>query len=391
MLLESEYRRGGHVEYHELMKAAPLPSFRYRSARGQPCEAPAPPPDSIPHPPPLPRPEEPQKRTPEVPRTQITKVNRTRLRSPSSPQPKPQPLPMPVAGPSRARIPPPRRSLPNPPTVTSTRSDDLRRVAAINKAGQEEKVRRRQSTGSAAVPNPAAKRAAKSRSASPLPEAAASTSRSTRRSAPIAASLADLVSSPQVLAASGGFDYSTGRYISKGQQTTQPPSSVSPSVVRGGTGLAGRNRRSSSARSSPRPLTPRRTSAADGRSGAVASTVLDPSQPRSSRNRAPIAGSIQDLVYSPAALVANGGWSAEEGRYYGSRKRRGGLGMGTSSSGAGAEGGDGEDDAEDGVAGEDEDGEDDVSGDEHDDDDSEEDKHNDRKGKGKARGKGRHG
>lgn len=159
---------------------------------------------------------------------------------------------------------------------------DLRRLVATPKE-------RRSSTGTSGEAFNGRKPAVEAPSTPSTSQLTSTSSRSTRLSAPIAGKLADLIASPEFSAVSGGFDASSGKYVS--------------------------NRRVTAIASPPVDVLP----------------VTPEASGRSSRSRAPIAGSLADLVASPTVAAVSGGYNPETGKYSGIRKR--GMGAGSPSVG----------------------------------------------------------
>ncbi|GAA5921706.1 hypothetical protein JCM3775_001776 [Rhodotorula graminis] len=167
------------------------------------------------------------------------------------------------------------------------------------------------------------------------------------RSQPLPGKLADVLYAPETLAATGGYDYEKGRYISKFEAARDPshnplpprrpsptpdptpsPSPPPPPPARKPAPVAvAKPARRPSLATPPAPSTPRVApsastsrppSAATGSSGrapAPATSTAPPDGVRSTRRSFPIAGPLRDLIYSPAAVAANGGWDAAAGKY----------------------------------------------------------------------------
>lgn len=175
-----------------------------------------------------------------------------------------------------------------------------------------------------------------------------SSSRSTRRTAPLAGTLADMLKDPAVMSVAGGFDPIAGRYVARGRvlegpdppppiapPTPPPPPPrpvVAPIPVQAPAPAAAPS-------PIPRPPKPRPVSLHNGdlrrfaaspkerraSSGAMAgpsnghgrpsSPSTPPSSSRGTRQSAPIAGSLGQLIASPAVAAVAGGYDAEAGRY----------------------------------------------------------------------------
>ncbi|KAM0791426.1 hypothetical protein ACM66B_005885 [Microbotryomycetes sp. NB124-2] len=188
--------------------------------------------------------------------------------------------------------------------------------------------------------------------------------RGTRRTAPIESTLAELVSSQQVAAVSGAFDWDTRRYVSRraasfGGVVVRPPKPVqdgssdssddngqtdgklqagddgdsdlsdvpdsaaesTPEVSSRAHGTMrkvdkGKKRTAATREKQDTPASAPTTSSSSSSGGNV-----DFHAPRTSRSRNPIRASLSDLVMNPVVLAATGGWDSETGRYKGIRKR----------------------------------------------------------------------
>ena len=185
--------------------------------------------------------------------------------------------------------------------------------------------------------------------------------RSTRRSAPLAGTLADMLKDPAVMSVAGGFDPVAGRYVARGRvaegpdfppmapltapptppprPATAPPPSSAPQAVKAP---------SPASRPPPRPrpvslhsgdlrryiASPKERRAS---SGAASRPILSPgprpaspatpsASARSTRLSAPIEGSLNQLIASPAVAAVAGGYDAEAGRYTSTRRILGSAG-----------------------------------------------------------------
>ncbi|KAK4054419.1 histone lysine methyltransferase Set9 [Microbotryomycetes sp. JL201] len=189
--------------------------------------------------------------------------------------------------------------------------------------------------------------------------------RGTRRTAPIESTLAELVSSQQVAAVSGAFDWDTRRYVSRraasfGGVVVRPPKPVQdpssedsevdtahdpnvgrtvesdlsdvPDSAEEGESEDGPSAQRADAHpkatSKGRAKAARKSQGKTQPSPSESRLVVSPSggkvdfdSPRSSRSRNPIQTSLSDLVTNPVVLAATGGWDSETGRYKGIRKR----------------------------------------------------------------------
>ncbi|GAA6022915.1 hypothetical protein JCM11491_006627 [Sporobolomyces phaffii] len=191
----------------------------------------------------------------------------------------------------------------------------------------------------------------------PAPSPPVVTGRQTR-SKPIPGRLEDVLSAPETLAATGGYDWEKGRYITRHEQLRAPSSNPRPERLesespspppsprrrqRPSSAIAVPPKRASpvaSTSSAPPPATKsRRSDSPVIRKPAsrrrvthspVASTpqatlpppVVTASGPppegrRATRRSFPIAGGLRDVIYSSSALAATGGWDEESGRYVG--------------------------------------------------------------------------
>ncbi|CEQ39589.1 SPOSA6832_01139 [Sporobolomyces salmonicolor] len=149
------------------------------------------------------------------------------------------------------------------------------------------------------------------------------------RSQPIPGRLEDVLSAPETLAATGGFDYAKGKYITKHEQLRSPsadPRPHRPSLPASSSAPApsvSRFPRSPVASSSkPRRLSHSPATAAPvaSRSSAAASASASPAPPegvRATRRSFPIAEKLRDIIYSSSALAATGGFDFEKGKYVG--------------------------------------------------------------------------
>ncbi|GAA5893490.1 SET domain-containing protein [Sporobolomyces salmoneus] len=186
------------------------------------------------------------------------------------------------------------------------------------------------------------------------------------RSKPIPGRLEDVLSAPETLAATGGYDWEKGKYITRHEQLRAPSSNPRPSENRPSESPPSpppspqrrRRRKSSSIAPAPPPRPaiaspaastsslpapakkPRRsnspvvskstarrrvthspvasTSRVSLPSPAVSSTTaVPPDGRRATRRSFPIAGGLKDVIYSSSALAATGGWDEESGRYVG--------------------------------------------------------------------------
>ncbi|GAA5887892.1 hypothetical protein JCM6882_000788 [Rhodosporidiobolus microsporus] len=137
--------------------------------------------------------------------------------------------------------------------------------------------------------------------------------RSTRGSFPIAQRLQDLIYSPAVLAASGGYDAEKGVYVSAASAAASAPS-PGPSTSSRRASSAGLPLSSSQEKKAKRPLS------ASPAAALPASSSAPPEGTRSTRRSFPMAGTkLQDLVHGEAARSASGGWDPVKGRYVGRR------------------------------------------------------------------------
>ncbi|GAA5968072.1 hypothetical protein JCM21900_004503 [Sporobolomyces salmonicolor] len=149
------------------------------------------------------------------------------------------------------------------------------------------------------------------------------------RSQPIPGRLEDVLSAPETLAATGGFDYAKGKYITKHEQLRSPsadPRPHRPSLPASSSAPAAsvsRLPRSPVASSSkPRRLSHSPATAAPvaSRSSAAGSASASPAPPegvRATRRSFPIAEKLRDIIYSSSALAATGGFDFEKGKYVG--------------------------------------------------------------------------
>ncbi|GAA6061001.1 hypothetical protein JCM10212_000687, partial [Sporobolomyces blumeae] len=168
---------------------------------------------------------------------------------------------------------------------------------------------------SPAAPKPARRRA----SASPAPSTSHAPAsprqtiappegiRATRRSFPIAAPLRDIIYSSTALAATGGWDEESGRYIGASSSSTGTENIGSPRAPRSSRGTPTTGRRASSST----PTRPTNSAARNGAPAAPSTQSPDASSTRSTRRSNPIPERLNDLVYSSAV----GGWDPEKGKY----------------------------------------------------------------------------
>ncbi|GAA5925580.1 uncharacterized protein JCM15063_005063 [Sporobolomyces koalae] len=260
--------------------------------------------------------------------------------------PPPTRNPIPVQATPRAQVEPPRPRL--PASVT-----DVKSKASINTIG---------------TPKPLPARA------TPQPPAAGPIVGRQTRSKPIPGRLEDVLSAPETLAATGGYDWEKGRYITKHEQLRDPSSNPRPerretespspepsprrrgrrtssaaavipaaaaaptpipSSARAPTSAsapppsiptaAAPTRRSDSPNVIKKPVSRRRVTlspdAAASRSASspftATATAVPPEGRRATRRSFPIAAPLRDIIYSSSALAATGGWDEESGRYVG--------------------------------------------------------------------------
>lgn len=175
------------------------------------------------------------------------------------------------------------------------------------------------------------------------------------RSKPIPGRLEDVLSAPETLAATGGYDWEKGRYITKHEQLRAPssnprperretespspppsprrrrrtstvaptPAVVAPSPVASTSSApppAIQSRRSDS----PvrlKPAARRRVTHSPVSSAAQVAApstappaAVPPEGRRATRRSFPIVGGLRDVIYSSSALAATGGWDEESGR-----------------------------------------------------------------------------
>ncbi|GAA5887805.1 hypothetical protein JCM5296_001773 [Sporobolomyces johnsonii] len=146
------------------------------------------------------------------------------------------------------------------------------------------------------------------------------------RSQPIPGRLEDVLSAPETLAATGGFDYAKGKYITKHEQLrspsadprphrpslsasfSAPPPSVSR-IPRSPVASSSKTRRLSHSPATAAPVASRPT--------AAASSSAPPEGVRATRRSFPIAEKLRDIIYSSSALAATGGFDFEKGKYVG--------------------------------------------------------------------------
>lgn len=185
-------------------------------------------------------------------------------------------------------------------------------------------------------------------------EGESGSSRSTRRSAPLAGTLADMLKDPAVMSVAGGFDPVAGRYVARGRvaEGPEPPPLPPPPAPptpppRPATAPAPHSAPKSTAaaaaaaRPTPRPrpvslhsgdlrrfaassIKERRASS--GAAPRPTNGLASPSTPsssssnRSTRLSAPIHGSLNQLIASPAVAAVAGGYDFEAGRYTSTRR-----------------------------------------------------------------------
>ncbi|BGP48598.1 histone lysine methyltransferase Set9 [Rhodotorula kratochvilovae] len=161
------------------------------------------------------------------------------------------------------------------------------------------------------------------------------------RSQPLPGKLQDVLYAPETLAATGGYDFEKGRYISKFEATRDPshnplpprlptPSppptparkaAPAPAPAPKAARPPPRTAATATAKvSTPRALVPStsrasRTSIGSSSGSPAAPSPAPPEGVRSTRRSFPIAQPLRDLIYSPAAVAANGGWDAAAGKY----------------------------------------------------------------------------
>ncbi|GAA5989090.1 hypothetical protein JCM5350_003591 [Sporobolomyces pararoseus] len=186
------------------------------------------------------------------------------------------------------------------------------------------------------------------------------------RSKPIPGRLEDVLSAPETLAATGGYDWEKGRYITKHEQlrapssnprperrqtespspppsprhrrrksstlaavtVAAPPATASPVASTSSLPPPSKKPRRSNSPVASKPAARRRVTHSPVAStsrisqpspvlGSAASTAIPPEGRRATRRSFPIAGGLRDVIYSSSALAATGGWDEESGRYVG--------------------------------------------------------------------------
>ncbi|GAA6028481.1 hypothetical protein JCM8097_007049 [Rhodosporidiobolus ruineniae] len=235
------------------------------------------------------------------------------LRDPSN-DPRPPPRPSPSPPPAAARATP--ASKPHPASLKTASSAPAKRSRLSHSPAS--------SSRSPAVAALASRRGSLPGSSSLKPTVAPPEGvRSTRRSYPIAQPLRDLIYSPAVLAANGGWDAEKGAYVSASSAaSTGSPIAAPPA------------RRTSSASAAPLSTSHRRTAStspalANPRASTSGASSAPPDGTRSTRRSFPMAQmSVQDLVYGEAARSVSGGWDEEAGRYVSAAKAAQATGTG---------------------------------------------------------------
>ncbi|BGP32504.1 histone lysine methyltransferase Set9 [Rhodotorula toruloides] len=172
-------------------------------------------------------------------------------------------------------------------------------------------------------PRPAIRRAKRSDATSQVVEGpSASTPPSRRtRSQPLPGKLEDVLSATETLAATGGFDWAKGRYISKHEALRNPSANPGPPPrpIQTPSPSPPRQRKMSSrqapvlakprsaSHSTPAPvLGPRR----------LTSPIVAPDGVRATRKSFPMEGvKLAEIVYSREARLAAGGWDPSVGKY----------------------------------------------------------------------------
>ncbi|BGP25050.1 histone-lysine N-methyltransferase SUV420H [Rhodotorula toruloides] len=150
------------------------------------------------------------------------------------------------------------------------------------------------------------------------PAASTPTSRRTR-SQPLPGKLEHVLSAPETLAATGGFDWAKGRYISKHEAVRNPSANPGPPPRPARTPSPSPSpqrktsfRRARSPRSTSR-LTPALSEVDQPR---LASPIVAPAGVRATRKSFPMEGvRLAEIVYSREARLAAGGWDPSVGKY----------------------------------------------------------------------------
>ncbi|GAA5843854.1 hypothetical protein JCM3766R1_005947 [Sporobolomyces carnicolor] len=183
------------------------------------------------------------------------------------------------------------------------------------------------------------------------------------RSKPIPGRLEDVLSAPETLAATGGYDWEKGRYITKHEQLRAPSSNprperrqtaspspppsprrrrrrssviVAPAPMPSASPVAStsslpppvaKKARRSDSPGAAKPASRRRVTLSPvasasrlpvpSASAPPAPAAVPPEGRRATRRSFPIAGGLKDVIYSSSALAATGGWDEESGRYVG--------------------------------------------------------------------------
>ncbi|GAA5967859.1 hypothetical protein JCM11641_005788 [Rhodosporidiobolus odoratus] len=226
-----------------------------------------------------------------------------------------------LRAPSNDPRPPPRPTPPASPVATPQLPPSVKPLTSARHKGSVPTKRSRLSHSPATTPMTSSSKAAFSaRSSAPPASASPSSSaarvalpegvRSTRKSFPIAQPLRDLIYSPEILAASGGYDPVKKAYVSASNASSASSSGGPPHPLP----LA---RRSASASTASRRVSSPATPVASASGSGSASA---PSSSRSTRKSFPLSGTIADLVYGEAARSAAGGWDPKLGRYVSAAK-----------------------------------------------------------------------
>lgn len=180
------------------------------------------------------------------------------------------------------------------------------------------------------------------------------------RSKPIPGRLEDVLSAPETLAATGGYDWEKGRYITKHEQLRAPSSNprperrqtaspspppsprrrrrrssviVAPAPMPSASPVAStsslpppvaKKARRSDSPGAAKPASRRRVTLSPvasasrlpvpSASAPPAPAAVPPEGRRATRRSFPIAGGLKDVIYSSSALAATGGWDEESGR-----------------------------------------------------------------------------
>ncbi|BGP02408.1 hypothetical protein RTBOTA2_003882 [Rhodotorula toruloides] len=146
------------------------------------------------------------------------------------------------------------------------------------------------------------------------------TSRRTR-SQPLPGKLEDVLSAPETLAATGGFDWAKGRYISKHEAMRNPSANPGPPPRPTSTPTPSPPpQRKTSSRQVPVPARPRSTSRSTPapvvNPPRLGSPIVAPDGVRATRKSFPMEGvKLAEIVYSREARLAAGGWDPSVGKY----------------------------------------------------------------------------